>query len=258
MPDFPVEGLFVFLLVLIRVLVLFSFLPIFSDPFTPLNVRLLIGLVVAMALTPSAALTAGDVPTRLWEFASLMLGEAMLGAAMGLTGRFVFAAVQVAGNLIGDQIGFQFANVVDPNTQGQVPVVSNLMFVFSVMLFFTVNGHHYFLAALGRSFETAPPGFLALSRDLHIFFIERMARCFYLAVQISLPSIAVGLAVMMGMGMLVKGVPQVNVFLESFPTRIIAGLLLMAAISESLVRIMLRTIEYLREDMELLLRLFGG
>ncbi len=253
----PIEPILVFLLVFIRITMVLSFMPVFSDAFTPLTVRILLALVFAMVMAPIVHWSGDFFPQTISAFTIMMFGEAMLGAAMGLVGRMIFGTVQFAGAVIGEQIGFFNVTQLDPTAQGQIPVVGNLLFIMSLLIFFVTNAHHHFFIALGQSLQTAPPGFLLISENLHQFFIERSARMFVLAVQLSLPSIAIGLSIMFGAGMLAKSVPQINVFVESFPVRIMVGLMLLAITADSLGQLMVKLFEYMQQDLQMILKLFG-
>ena len=234
--EIPLSPVLMFLLAFLRVLFFLSFLPIFGDLFTPLRVRILLAATAAFVFAPLLAPGVAVLPSTFGEFFALMASEALLGMALGFVGRVLFGAVQFAGGIMGEQIGFNMAGVMDPSQGTQVPIMAEILYIFALLLFFTSNSHHLFFGALARSFDQAPPGFLALTTDLAAFFSQKVSTMIWIAVQMSLPIIALIFAANVAMGMVAKAVPQLNVFLESFPIRIMAGLFLLAGTTGLLAR----------------------
>jgi len=253
----PFELILTFVLVLVRVLFFFALMPIFGDRYTPVRVRLLLACAVAFVFTPLLSPDATALPTTVPQFAAVMLPEAALGAAFGLVGRILFGAIQFAGQVMGEQIGFGLGSKIDPTQTTQIPVVAQMLFLASLLVFFLTNAHHFFFGALARSFELAPPGFLSLPGDLAAFFVERTSAMFVTAVQLSLPIVAASFIVEVALGMIAKGVPQLNVFIESFPIRIMVGLFLISVISAFLVEIIVGLFGDLHEHLLNLLQLFA-
>jgi len=220
MLQIPIQPILVFLLVLIRVLFFFFFMPVFGEVFTPIRVRILLSATVAFVLTPLLSTSAAiSFPQSIGQFLFIMAPEALLGMAFGLVGSILFGTVQFAGQIMGEEIGFGMAAVVDPaQTGGQIPIVAEVLYITALILFFAVDAHHFFLRALAQSFEQAPPGALGYSQNVALFLSQKASRMFFLAVQMSLPIIVVIFLTNMAMGMVAKAVPQINVFLESFPS----------------------------------------
>jgi len=251
----PFELILTFVLVLIRVLLFFALMPVFGDPFTPVRVRALLACAAAFVFAPLVPHHATALPATIPQFVALMLPEAALGVAFGLVGRILFGAVQFAGQLMGEQIGFGLGSKIDPTQTTQIPVVAQMLFLASLLLFFLTNAHHFFFGALARSFELAPPGSLGLPGELAAFFVERTSAMFVTAVQLSLPIVAATFIVDVALGMIAKGVPQLSVFIESFPIRIMVGLFLISVISAFLVEMIVGLFGDLHEHLLALLRM---
>lgn len=252
----PTEPLLVFILVLARVALFFAFFPIFGDLFLPARVRMLFAVAVSLCLAPLLFSVELAFPLTLSRFIAMMLQEFVLGASFGLVGRILFAAVQFGGHIMGEQIGFGMAQQMDPTQSGQMPVFAQMLFIASILLFFAVNAHHVFIQLMAQSFHEVPPGNIRIAADLTAFFVEQGARLFYLAVQISLPVVAVVFITNAAMGMLAKGVPQINVFLESFPIRIMVGLFMMSVVVNLFVKNTGYLFDSMMDDMRVLLHLF--
>jgi flagellar biosynthesis protein FliR len=234
----PIQPILVYLLILIRVTLFMAFLPVFSDLLAPTRVRMLLAMGIAMVFAPVANVNLHAFPQTLPAMLMLMAPEAALGMAFGLVGRLGFAAVQFGGEIMGEQIGFGMANLMDPSQNREVPVVAEFFYIVSLLLFFVTNAYQAFFAALGRSFELVPPGAIHLSRDLTMLLCSKVSEMFLIGVQMSLPIVAAIFTTNVAMGMVSKGVPQLNVFVESFSVRIILGLALLSIIAGFLVRIM--------------------
>lgn len=254
----PIEPVLVFILVFIRVIFLLSFLPVFSDPFTPVRARILLALSIALMFTPLTDLAAADFPQTVPQFMALMLPEAIFGMSLGFVGRIFFATIQFAGSIIGRESGFQFANVFDPTRAFQTPVVAQVLYIGSILVFFGVNGDHIFFNALAQSFQNAPPGYLSVRSNIHVFFNQQAVRMFFIAVQMSLPIMAAIFVLNVGMSMLAKGAPRINVFMERFPLAIITGLILLSLLSNFYVRYFINMIGDMRRHVAELLRIMGA
>jgi len=249
MLQIPIEPVLMFLLALIRVSVFFAFLPVFGDVFVPLRVRMLVSVAVALIFTPFLSAHVSAYPQTVPQFVSVMASEALLGMSFGLIGSILFAAIQMAGQIMGEQIGFGTSGIVDPSQSVQIPLLAEVLYIMALVLFFATNAHHLFLNALALSFEHAPPGVLGFSESLPALFVTKTAQMFEIAVQLSLPVIALIFTVNMAMGMVAKAVPQINVFLESFPVRIVAGLFLLSAIVGMIAKTMAVMFSGVRSDL---------
>jgi flagellar biosynthesis protein FliR len=255
----PIEPLLVFILVLARVLFFFSFLPVYSDQFLPTRFRVIAGFGVAIVFTPLLYSTPLAFPRGIPQFAGLLIPEALLGLSFGLVGRVIFGAIQHAGQIMGHEVGFDMAQQMDPTQSVQMPVVAQLLFICSLLVFFVSNAHHFFFEALAQSFQRIPPGSVRFSAEaMAAFFTKQGAGMFLLAVQLSLPVIAVIFVVNVALVMLSKGVPQIQVFYERFSICVIVGLFSISLLIGLMVRLMTGVFGQLRDDLSVLLGLLGG
>ena len=236
MVSLPIQPVFVFILVLIRLLTFFSFMPVFSETYVPIRFRVVTAAAAAFVFFPAVQVDPAVFPETLSEMMALMLPEALIGFAFAMVGRILFSTIQLGGNIIGDNMGFNMSQIVAPGLGGQIPLMAQSAYVFSLIVFFVVDAHHAFFAALARSFEIAPPGFIATVSDLTLFFIQRTNQMFIVAVQIAMPILTVLLVTTLGMGFLARAVPRINMFMESFPLRILIGFLMLTAIGGYILR----------------------
>jgi flagellar biosynthesis protein FliR len=215
-----------FILVLIRIGAMIMMVPAFGDASVPTTVKWGLSMMLAFILFP--IVKAGMPPTRNWGLVSLVLGiagEMVIGIIIGLAARFVFAGIQLAGEMIGFQMGFSVASVIDPNSNDQVSVIAEFQYLLALLLFMTVNAHHIFISAIAESYQAIPPLSVYFSGSLLSALINLSRSVFVIAVKLSAPVAAVLLFTNVAMGLVSRTVPQMNVFIISFPVQIAVGLL---------------------------------
>ena len=147
----------------------------------------------------------------------------MLGFGVGLVGKILFAAVQFSGQLAGEQMGFGLVNAIDPTGSHQISVVAEMMYLASILVFLLGNFHHGFLRVILSSYSVLPPGGAIVTEGLNAFMKGMGSALFSFSLQFAMPVIVIVFAVNVGLGMIARAVPQVNVFMESFPLRIFGG-----------------------------------
>lgn len=215
-----------YLLPFFRILGIFTSAPILSHRSVPLRVRIAVSMLLAIVvapLLPAAAAADLSAPTGWLAVA----GEALIGFAIGFVARAILAAVEVAGEAIGLQMGLSFAGFFDPDS-GQLNAVSRLLNTLSLSAFVAINGPVLMVVATVRSFAIIPP-----ATELGDW-LGRMqpaslgAGLFELGVTIALPFMALLLFVNLGLGVVARIAPQLNIFAIGFPVTIGAGLVLLA------------------------------
>lgn len=208
----------------LRVLAVFTTMPVFGQRVVPLRVRIgLAGLIAfaAQALLPEMPRVALDSPAAFVAVAQQLL----VGMSIGFAVRIVFAAIEFAGELVGLQMGLNYAGFFDPATGGQTTATSRFFGTTVAFLFVIVNGHLLVIAAVVQSFQTFPVGpepfaFLRAVRP------ETWgAEIFRLGLWIALPLIAMLLFVNLVLGVISRVAQQMNVFAIGFPITLGVGLL---------------------------------
>jgi len=140
----------------------------------------------------------------------------------------IFAAVDFAGTIIGFQMGFSIANVVDPQTDTQVSIIASFEIVLATLIFLAIDGHHIFLEAISTSYEQIPINGVNLGANKIDFILRITADLFILGLKLSAPYIVALLLANVIMGFMARSIPQMNVFVVGFPFTIGLGLLLLA------------------------------
>lgn len=212
----------------LRILAMFSVAPVFSMRVIPMRVKL--GLAFLVALCAQAVL--GDQPVVGFndqDALAVVAQQVMVGLAMGFAVRLVFAAVELAGEVIGLQMGLNFASFFDPSSNSQISAVGRFFGHMATLLFVVINGHLLLLMALVESFKRFPvsPRFLEAMGQMRVYQLG--ASLFSSALWIALPMIALLLFVNLTLGVISRLAPQMNVYAVGFPVTLTVGMLGMTA-----------------------------
>lgn len=214
-----------FLLVFVRVAAILMTLPVFSGNAVPPPFK--IGLALAVSLVLFPLLPPLPAPAVVGPVA-LALGvarEIALGAGIGLVIKVFFAGVQLAGQTIGYQMGMAIANVMDPATAAQVPILAQFNNLIAVLIFLVINAHHWFIRALAESFHRIPLTGFGFGPAFFEQLIRISAEMFLVAVKIGAPVIVALLLTSVALGLVARTVPQMNIFIVAMPLKIVIGLI---------------------------------
>jgi flagellar biosynthetic protein FliR len=160
----------------------------------------------------------------------LMLQEIFIGVVLGATARVTLGALQTAGAVIAQQMGLGFVTSVDP-TQGQQGVlIGNFLTLLGVTLLFATDSHHLVIAALNDSYKIFAPGEMMASGDVASLATRAFAAAFKIGLQLSAPFLVFGLVFNIGLGVLARLMPQMQVYFVGAPLSILAGFLILAAV----------------------------
>lgn len=207
---------------LARVLGLFAIAPIFGGTGVPRRIRLVVGLAVTFALIPGLPPVPAISPGS-WTGVLIVAQQMMIGILMGLTLRIAFAAVDVAGEMIGLQMGLSFAVFYDPQSSGQTPVLSEFLGLLTTLIFLAMNGHLLTISVLAESFHLLPIGTTPMSAPGLAAAVSWAAVLFSAGVLLALPVVAALLIANIAMGVLSRVAPQLNLFAVGFPVTIVSG-----------------------------------
>lgn len=207
---------------LARVLGLFAIAPIFANAGVPRRIRLVVGLVVTFALVPSLPAVPAVSPGS-WTGIFIIAQQILIGVLFGLTLRVVFAAVDIAGEMIGLQMGLSFAVFYDPQNAGQSAVLSEFLGLLTMLTFLAMNGHLLTLSVLAESFHLLPISTAPVSAQGFAAAVSWSAVLFSAGVLLALPVVAALLIANIAMGVLSRVAPQLNLFAVGFPVTIVSG-----------------------------------
>ena len=212
----------VFFFPLARILGLMATAPFFSNAAMPRRIRLLAGLAIALALAPALP-PMPAVPAGSWVGLAILAQQVLIGLLMGFALRIAFAAIDIAGELIGLQMGLSFAVFYDPQNAGQTPVLSEFFGLLATLIFLSLNGHLLLLDLLAESFTLWPVSAAPFQAAGLGKLVAGAAMIFVAGVLISLPLVAALLIANIAMGVLARVAPQLNLFAVGFPVTMVAG-----------------------------------
>lgn len=224
----PIHDFYTFLLVFARVGGLMTAAPLFSNHAIPRQVRVGFTLIFSLALVPLVAPHTGPIPDSLPVLAGGVLKDALFGMSLGYLARVLFSCVEMAGYFVDTQIGFGFINLINPFSEQQASLLSGFQYQLAVTVFLLADGHHALLGALYRSCLAVPPGAIAIHGAFGLAMGPMLKLMFLLGLQMALPATAVLLMVDVGLGLIARMVPQINVFIVGLPAKIILGLMTVA------------------------------
>jgi flagellar biosynthetic protein FliR len=224
----------VFLLVLARTASLFFAAPLFGVASVPPQVKVWIAALTSLIFVPSVMNgLGGDVETlremlkQPMLFAFLIASQCVVGFLIGFAANLLFVAVQMAGEFIDLQSGLSAIHLLNPLAHQPESAVSSLKHSIAVLLFLTLNGHHWLLKGVGQSFQVVPlTGSVAVTGTLeHLTTLTQGTLS--AAVKIAAPTMGVLLMTDVVLGLMARTLPQMNVFVVGFPLKITAALIVL-------------------------------
>jgi flagellar biosynthetic protein FliR len=216
------------LLVSLRLGAVMLMTPVFASLGMPLQVRVL--LVLALSATLVSGMAPGLVTTAAASAGNLALAaanELVVGSLLAFALFAGFAAFQFAGRIMDIQMGFGVAGLLDPATRNHAPLLGMLLNLTAVLTFFLIGGHHLLLRGLAFSLERIPPGSRLTALPIGTV-VEQFGAMFVYAVLLAAPVMTVILLVDIGMAMMARTMPQMNVFIIGLPLKIFVGLVVLA------------------------------
>lgn len=208
----------------VRVLALFTAAPVFSQKSIPMRAK--IGLAFLVAVCAQATLV-GQPVVSVNSSAALgtLVQQIVVGLSIGFAVRLVFAALEVAGELIGLQMGLNFASFFDPASNAQISAISRFFVQIGTLMFIVINGHLLLLMAVVKSFDAFPVdgNFMESLAQMRIY--EMGGAVFASAFWIALPMIAMLLFVNLALGIISRVAPQMNIYAVGFPVTLTVGLI---------------------------------
>jgi flagellar biosynthetic protein FliR len=219
-----------FMLVFARVGAMVMLMPALGEENIPMRVKLSIALLLTLVLLPLHRSAYHIDMTSLSGLLVLMLHEIVIGIILGATARVTLSALQVAGSVIAQQMGLGFVTSVDP-TQGQQGVlVGNFLTMLGITMLFATDSHHLVIAALSDSYKIFAPGESMLTGDVASLATQAFAAAFKIGLQLSAPFLVFGLVFNIGLGVLARLMPQMQVYFVGAPLSILAGFLILAIV----------------------------
>jgi flagellar biosynthetic protein FliR len=219
-----------YLLAFARVGTMVMLLPGVGEMTVPARVRLTMALVLTAILLPAHQKAYAVDLKALGPVFVLLFQELIVGAVLGLTARLAISALQVAGAVVAQQLGLGFVTAVDPTQNQQGVIVGNFLSVLGITLIFATDLHHLVIAGLNDSYAIFQPGEMPIVGDVAQHITRIIATSFRIGIQLSAPFLVFGLLFNLGLGVLSRLMPQMQVFFIGLPLSILLGFLLLVLV----------------------------
>lgn len=247
-----------FFVIFIRIAGLMTIAPLYGDNNIPMQIK--VGLIFLTSLiffnsvsTPNFGANP-DVTTLV----HVGVTEFGVGLLMGFSARLLLSAIGLGGEIVGFQMGLGIANVLDPSSGQQVPLIGQINLIFTLMLFTALDGHLIFIRALAGSYQVLPAGGLVLSEGSVVFFSGMVANIFVVGLQLGAPMIVALMAANFSMGLIARSVPQLNVIVVGFPFTIGLGLIFMGLGFPAFIHMVGTLLERVEPALHSALKVLGG
>jgi flagellar biosynthetic protein FliR len=248
---------YIFFLVLARMSGLFIASPIFGRRNIPAHFKIGFAFFLSLIVVTTYRFSY-SVPSNLLEYIFVVIKEFIVGFLIGYISYMIFSAILLAGQIIDNAIGFGMANVIDPMSEIQVPLLGNFLYLYMLVVFFGTDAHHLLIRAVVYSYKLVPIGYESVKREAALSFLKFFSELFLIGVEISLPILMSMLIVDIILAVLSRAVPQMNVFMVGLPIKIAIGFLVLVIILPFMNKmifvlidkIAVYTFEFLRGDIK--------
>jgi flagellar biosynthetic protein FliR len=244
------------LMVFLRVSAMLAVFPVFSARNFPVQLRL--GLGAMMALLVSATMPAAPPAFDLWGLTGQMAMEAGIGLLLGFASQMIFFSLEVTGAILGVEIGLSMPAGLNAVSETTMSVPGTLLYYLAVMLWLSLDMHHWMLIAFQKSYNYLPVGGAHMSQAFMKDIVARTSGIFVVALQLAAPLMAVSFIISLVFSVLGRAVPQMNVFSESFAVRPLVGLSVFGLTIELMSEHIINYLRRLPEDLLRVAQLLGA
>lgn len=218
----------VYMLVFARLSGMLASLPILSYPMVPGRLRVLFALLLSFILVPGLGGFSAEF-TSIWSLFVSVARELLIGLIMGFGTKVIFEAFNMAGSFVGRQMGLAVANVMDPTSQQQLPIVSQFWLFVVVTFFLVADGHHLLIETLYRNFSIIPVSGGVLENNAGEIVLMTGSKAFTIALQFAAPTMVFMLLIDTAISFTARIMPQMNIFMVSLPLKIGVGIVVLMA-----------------------------
>ncbi|EJO5346011.1 fused FliR family export protein/FlhB family type III secretion system protein [Clostridium botulinum] len=212
-------------LISFRLFMFFFMVPIFFPKGTPVIGKVSLALIIAYMLVPSIDIssvnTINNSPTLIFN----IVNEILAGVILGYITNAAFICTRYAGNMMDLQVGFAMMTMFDPSTNSNVTFLERILYWFSTIIFFLIDGHHMLIRALVESFNVIKLGVFFLNQAGIKHVINVFIQYFYISLKIAVPIVFVILITDLTLGLVARTVPQLNIMILGLPIKILVGLI---------------------------------
>lgn len=232
---FDFNTIIIFLMATCRTSGCIFFNPIFGRTTVPNVIKVGMAVVLGIyitALMQNSGINVEDLTTL--EFVLSMAKEFAIGFTLGYIMRAFLAILTLAGYVIDMQAGYSMATLYDASTNAQISITGNLMTIMYTLLFFVTNSHANLAALVVKTYDVIPVGMVGINREVGIYAIQMFGLMLIYAFQLTIPFIVLEIFTEVAVGMMMKMVPNINVFVVNIHLKMLVGLILLITIIPAL------------------------
>lgn len=256
--NWTLNQLLVVVIVMIRVGPLLFLMPVTGSRNVPSQVKILATVTTALILAPAVPVQAGQLPQSGAGVLLFVMSEVLFAGILAVFARLVFDAVQVAGQMVGIQMGMGMAGVMDPQFGVQTSIVGQFWNLLAILIFLAINGHHIYIKTLIDSYSWVAPGTLSITSATFEGMMRGAGHMFFLAVKIMAPASAAVFFSHVAMGIIAKTVPQVPILIVGMPLNIAVGFIFVGLSLTYFLPLMISQFEMLGRLLPRLAQGMGG
>jgi len=241
--DVFVSQFILYLLLFARITSMIVVAPIVGHQAIPVQVKVSLGMFLAFVMFPLLSVKSPQMDVQLLELVVLLLQEVAVGLLIGFAAGLLFAGVHYAGEIIALHMGLSFANIIDPESNQSNPVIGQLLYLTTLLIFLVLNGHHFLIQALHLSYTAVPIGAFVFSMPAAKTLASLAGLVFVIGVKFSAPILVAIFLNNVGFAILARVMPQMNIFSISFPLNIGVGLLVLMSTAPLVVYVFKKSLE---------------
>ncbi len=217
----------IFFMIYLRVIGVVAVMPIIGGKNVPARVKIGMAFFIAIIAYPIIHNSMVAIPQAFTAYVFMCITEILIGLAIGFVSALFMGMIYLTGQLIDTPMGFGMAHIFNPEMQFQAPLIGQYLYLLFALIFFVINGHHAFLHALFDSFQVIPLGEAVFSPELSITAVNVFRSMFMIGFRMAFPVVASIFLVEVGLGIISRAVPQMNILVVGFPVRIGVGFIIL-------------------------------
>jgi len=246
------------MVIMIRVGPLIFLMPVFNNSAVPAQVKIIFTLLTAMVMLPLVPFSGDILPQSAVGLLVFVAREFAFGAVLAFFARLIFAATELAGQMVSISMGLGMAGTMDPQFGTQVSLIGTMWNIIAILVFLSLDGHHILFKILVESFVWLQPGHAVFTAATFKGVIAGVSHMFVLAIQIMAPAAAALFFSHVAMGIIAKTVPQIPIMIVAMPVNIALGLFFVALAMSYLLPLLVKNFEQLNAALAQLAIGMGG
>lgn len=219
----------IFLIILLRVSSIVVFAPVLSSASIPPQLKIAISLIFSLVLFSSVKGYIHINSLNALYITEIVIRELALAVLLALTVHFIWSGVELGAQLVGFNMGFAIANVLSPQENVQISVLSEFESIFAILVFLAIDGHYAFIKAMAFSFKVLPVGSFTVNSTIFAIFNRLVSMLFTVAFSVLAPAIMALFITQVVFGLIARTMPQINIMIVAFPLSIAIGFLVLGA-----------------------------